>query len=185
MSEKPVDRRIQKTRSLLFDALIALIIEKGYENITIQDIIDRANVGRSTFYSHFENKEQLLLSGRGDFLKLMENNKKSGIKPSTGLDLNYQALFGHVVDQHQVVKAMIGKKGGDVVVSHLRDLVAHRIADYLVQRGKTEPEMVNILSEAAAAALISLLSNWVEEDQPVLPEKMAAFAQKLINTMID
>lgn len=185
MSEKPVDRRIQKTRSLLFNALISLIIEKGYENITIQDIIDRANVGRSTFYSHFENKEQLLLSGRGNLLELVENNKNSGIKPSTGLDIDYQALFGHVVDQHDVVKAMIGKKGGDVVVRHLRDLVAYKIADYLVRRGKTEPEMVNILAEATAAALISLLSNWVEKDQPIPSEKMAAVAQMLVRKMVD
>src|SRR5690242_13310 len=61
--QKAPDRRIQRTRQLLLDSLIQLILEKGYESITVQDIIDRANVGRSTFYSHFQDKEDLLLSG--------------------------------------------------------------------------------------------------------------------------
>ena len=60
---KPEDRRIQRTRQSLQNALSDLILEKGYEKVTVQDVIDRANVGRSTFYAHFENLDQLLLSG--------------------------------------------------------------------------------------------------------------------------
>jgi AcrR family transcriptional regulator len=48
-----IDRRIQKTKKILSEALIALILEKGYEQVTVQDIIDKANVGRSTFYCHY------------------------------------------------------------------------------------------------------------------------------------
>ena len=58
MATKAPDRRVQRTRKLLQDALMALILEKGYEAVTIQDIIDRANVGRSTFYAHFLDKQQ-------------------------------------------------------------------------------------------------------------------------------
>ena len=57
------DRRVQRTRELLRGALFSLIREKGFEVLTVQDIIDRANVGRATFYAHFDNKEDLLLSG--------------------------------------------------------------------------------------------------------------------------
>src|SRR5690242_18084253 len=63
MAKKPVDRRVERTRQSLQNALSELILEKGYEHVTVQDVIDRANVGRSTFYAHFEDKEQLLLSG--------------------------------------------------------------------------------------------------------------------------
>jgi AcrR family transcriptional regulator len=70
-SDKKADRRIQRTRRLLQDALVGLILEKGYEAITVQDILDRANVGRSTFYEHFYDKDDLLLSSfeflRDDF----------------------------------------------------------------------------------------------------------------------
>jgi AcrR family transcriptional regulator len=56
----PLDRRIQRTRQLLRNALFALIIERGYESIAIQDITERANLGRATFYLHYQDKEELL-----------------------------------------------------------------------------------------------------------------------------
>ena len=62
MATKKVDRRIQRTRRLLQDALITLILEKGYDKITVQDIIDEANVGRSTFYAHYLDKDDLMAS---------------------------------------------------------------------------------------------------------------------------
>ena len=58
MESRKVDRRIQRTRQLLDDALIELILEKGYDNITVQNIVDQANVGRSTFYAHFLDKDE-------------------------------------------------------------------------------------------------------------------------------
>jgi AcrR family transcriptional regulator len=60
-------RDVQRTRRLLLNSLIDLILERGYETITVQDIIDRANVGRSTFYAHFQDKEDLLFSGFENF----------------------------------------------------------------------------------------------------------------------
>ncbi len=55
MPPNDLDRRVQKTRKLLQDALIELVAEKGYEAVSIREILDKANVGRSTFYSHFED----------------------------------------------------------------------------------------------------------------------------------
>jgi AcrR family transcriptional regulator len=63
MAVKVEDRRIQRTRALLLSALLDLIVERGYEELTVQDIVDRANVGRSTFYKHFLDKHELLLRG--------------------------------------------------------------------------------------------------------------------------
>lgn len=57
-----VDRRVERTQRLLSEALLSLIRERGYEALSVQDIIDRANVGRATFYAHFDNKEDLLVS---------------------------------------------------------------------------------------------------------------------------
>src|SRR5258707_7199093 len=62
MADTKMDRRVQKTRQALQNALIELILEKGYEAVVIQDILDRANVGRSTFYAHYQDKEDLLMS---------------------------------------------------------------------------------------------------------------------------
>ncbi len=76
MATKKVDRRIQRTRQLLQDALITLILEKGYNKITVQHIIDEANVGRSTFYAHYLDKDELMarvemeIFGNVDFLSI-------------------------------------------------------------------------------------------------------------------
>src|SRR5687768_3006202 len=109
---KTVDRRIQKTRKLLLDALIALTIEKGYEKVTIQDIIDRANVGRSTFYSHFESKDQLLI-GNDNFQDLLSRSIQANSKE--GLD--FLPIYEHVAENHGLARIFLGKQGGDIVTS--------------------------------------------------------------------
>ena len=58
------DRRVERTRELLQKALIDLIPERGYDAITIQDIVDRANVGRTTFYLHYNSKDELFMRSR-------------------------------------------------------------------------------------------------------------------------
>ena len=63
MKAKAIDRRIQRTQQMLREALMSLIQQKGFESLSVQDIIDRANVGRATFYAHFDSKEDLLASG--------------------------------------------------------------------------------------------------------------------------
>jgi AcrR family transcriptional regulator len=67
MTDEKIDRRVQRTRELLKNALMQLIDEKGYDAVTIQDVADRANVGRTTFYSHYQSKDDLLLDHYADF----------------------------------------------------------------------------------------------------------------------
>lgn len=67
MSDEKIDRRVRRTRELLKNALMQLIEEKGYDVVTIQDVADRANVGRTTFYSHYQSKDDLLLDHYADF----------------------------------------------------------------------------------------------------------------------
>ena len=62
LSMAKMDRRAQRTRELLQKALIELISERGYDAITIQDIVDRANLGRTTFYLHYNSKDELFMS---------------------------------------------------------------------------------------------------------------------------
>lgn len=185
MKRKPIDRRIQKTRKLLSEALISLIVEKGYEAVTVQDIIDRANVGRSTFYSHFENKEQLLFAGHVTFQQILEEAGKSQEKNLSGLPINLLALFEHIEQNRQLAKAMIGKNSGDIVARHLRDIMALKISGYLKQKKRTEPGMRNFIAEAAAAAIISLIENWLEDHKTISPLEMAAKAQDLLLKIID
>ena len=63
MGKELYDRRVQRTRKVLHEALVELILEKGFDKVAVQDVIERANIGRSTFYSHFKDTEDLFLSG--------------------------------------------------------------------------------------------------------------------------
>jgi len=62
MPQATTDRRVRRTRQLLRDALMELTLERGYDRVTVQDILDKADVGRSTFYAHYRDKDDLLVS---------------------------------------------------------------------------------------------------------------------------
>src|SRR5687768_18535965 len=68
-SKKKTDARVRRTRDALGDALVALMQEKPFDTITVQDVLDRAKVGRSTFYSHYSDKDDLLMSDAEEFFE--------------------------------------------------------------------------------------------------------------------
>src|SRR5919198_534909 len=83
---RAVDRRIQRTQQLLRSALMSLIQEKGFESLSVQDIIDRANVGRATFYAHFDNKEDLLASGIEELRIALRHRQQQARSSAAGAD---------------------------------------------------------------------------------------------------
>jgi AcrR family transcriptional regulator len=76
------DRRVRRTQKLLHGALISLALEKNYDSITIQEILDRADIGRSTFYAHFKGKDELLISGIHELRDTLESAIQSEGPPS-------------------------------------------------------------------------------------------------------
>ena len=108
------DRRSMRTQRILHEALMALMQEKRYDDITVQDIIDRANVGRSTFYSHYRDKEDLMISG---LMGLMEILSQMVSRPSkTGVDrlLPTQELFEHVQEHQNLFRGMVRGRGLEI-----------------------------------------------------------------------
>src|SRR5690348_14574384 len=107
------DRRVQRTRELLRGALFALIRERGFEVLTVQDIIDRANVGRATFYAHFDNKEDLLLSGFDELRAALKERQheaklRRGPVEERGFAFSHE-LFAHIDDHRDLFQAMASK----------------------------------------------------------------------------
>ena len=98
MEQAKHDRRSQRTRQLLSDALVALILEKRYDAITVQDILDRANVGHSTFYTHFYDKDDLLLSDLDALLARLHQVIDDGSHGPSVL-VPSLALFRHVHEE--------------------------------------------------------------------------------------
>lgn len=135
MGARKDDRRVQRTQHLLRAALLSLIEEKGFEKVTVQDIIDRANVGRATFYAHFDNKEDLLVSGldglRAALKQLQRQEHLRKASSDERLFAFSHEMFAHIAEYRNVFRAMVGKRSGALVQQLLQKIVVDLVRDDL------------------------------------------------------
>jgi AcrR family transcriptional regulator len=161
------DRRVRRTRKLLHDAFISLVIEKGYEKTTIQDILDRADVGRSTFYVHYRDKEALL-TANFDAMREQLERELDQIAATGPVDVALPAalLFEHAYRNQRVYRAMCGRHGGELVQRHLRrligDVLRKRLRPQLHQGGAEVP--ADVAAEFYTSAALGLLVWWIDKD---------------------
>src|SRR5881396_4211950 len=121
---KPPDRRVQRTRKLLQDALVSLMIEKGYEATSVQDIIDRANVGRATFYSHFADKRTLLVSRLEDLRAHLVDRQREAMAgvPRGSRQFGFSiAMLEHAASSLGLWKSISNSEGGAFVMRRIHD----------------------------------------------------------------
>ncbi|VAW31082.1 hypothetical protein MNBD_CHLOROFLEXI01-1200 [hydrothermal vent metagenome] len=183
MTTQKVDRRIQRTRQLLQDALITLILEKGYDKITVQHIIDEANVGRSTFYAHYLDKDDLMAGSVGKLRGELHQHIVGDNDHEQDATIASLALFRHTQEQHHLYKAMIGGKGIDIVVTVLNDALLDHAQAYFKQIEEDEGQLsvpVPVAATFLASTLQTLLTWWLDNDMPYPPEKMNEMFMQLV-----
>lgn len=181
-----MDRRVQKTLQVLHQALIELILEKGYDAITIKDIVDKANVGRSTFYAHYDSKEKLLEGGLADLRKLLSAHQKAAFAAPEGhgkTSLAFsRALFEHANGYRDVYRAMVGKRGGAVVIGRMRalltELVQQELGSIPMQRDIIDIPRSAVI-QYVVGSLLSVLTWWVDEKTKLSPEEADAIFRRL------
>lgn len=188
MKEKLEDRRKLRTRNLLFEALMDLMIEKGYDAITVQDIIDRANVGRSTFYLHFTDKEQLLTSSieqLRDYLKEQSSNHSSAETPD-GYQFGFSfAMLQHAQSHKRLYKAISGKKGGNSVLYHMQNMLAELIQDdiaKLLPYSSSLQLSPKTTTDFVVNTFMILLAWWMEQNMPCSAAEVNRIFHKLTLT---
>ena len=177
--QRSKDRRSVRTRRNLGDALVALILKKGYEAITVQDIIDEADVGRSTFYMHYTGKEDLL---RASFesLRIVLSEAAAATRGKGGEPLPFSlALFEHACAHKHIYRALAGGRGGVVVGKQMR-LV---LADVVRKELANEPDdgiPAEIRVQFVVDAFLAVLS-WSIGRKPALPPpRMDAIFRRLV-----
>ena len=110
-TNEPEDRRRVRTRQMLRNALLELIDEKGYESVTVQEITDRADLSRATFYLHFKDKDDLLVAT----LQAMYDDIRDALTVKEGATMqpNHVALnaFKHVQAHRKLYKVLLGERG--------------------------------------------------------------------------
>jgi AcrR family transcriptional regulator len=175
MSEKN-DRRSQRTRHLLGEALVALIREKDYSNITVSDIIERANIGRSTFYAHYRDKDALFVGELDRVIEVLShripNQEESPFFPSLG-------LFRHVGEEYELYKALLWTPGIDLLIKHMQKSLSQRIERGLQASGREFDVPIPILANFIAGSFLTLLKWWLENKMIYSPEEMDKIFQNL------
>jgi AcrR family transcriptional regulator len=185
MSSTPTDRRVRRTRELLRSALLALIMEKGYDRITVQDILDRADVGRSTFYAHYRDKEDLLWSGFEDIRAALAAEAHAGGTEPGGQARFLQpllAVFQHVEAYRHTWGQLSRKGGADVITRILRQHVADLVGEHLRSRfGRTgEKELqVDAAIQYVTGATMGLLTWWLDNEVPYSADELHADLRRM------
>jgi AcrR family transcriptional regulator len=175
------DPRVRRTRGSLGDALVALMQEQPWGSITVQDVLDRAGVGRSTFYVHYKDKDDLFLSDAEEFLEGMSSClSRSG--PSERV-APVKELFAHVAEGRKLYDALI-ESGRihdffELAQGCFARGIERRLSE-LARSQKLPPGARPLLSEALAGALLSLLKSWLSHGARQPPQEMDALFHQLV-----
>jgi AcrR family transcriptional regulator len=175
-----VDRRVVRTRDTLGDALVELIQEKSFDEITVQEVLDRAGVGRSTFYAHYRDKDDLFLSDVEDFLEMMATLlTRHGVRVERVAPV--AELFGHIADVREFVAALVASGKMQDVLELGQGFFARSIEErLLLARVEMEPIQLKAQAHALAGALFSLLDWWVDHGMVEKPEAMDALFHRMV-----
>lgn len=185
MVAKKEDRRVQRTRNMLYEAFLDLMSEKGYDAMTVQDIIDRANVGRSTFYFHFVDKEQLLLGSIDQLRQFLKEQSVNRPLPEESGRYRFGfslAMLQHVQSHKRIFKATVGKKGGALVLQHIQRMLADLARDeiaVLLPPSAALPIPQDVMVEFVVNTFLTLLTWWVDRNMPCSAVDMDQIFHKL------
>ncbi len=168
MSSATTDRRVRRTRELLRSALFSLIVERGYERITVQDILDKADVGRSTFYAHYRDKDDLLRSGFEDLRSALATETAGDGNAAHGKAEFLQpvlAVFQHVEAHRHLWKPLAGKGGAYLVIRILRENVSDLVREHFRSQlpgWKEDQTQLEAAVQFVVSALIGVITWWLD-----------------------
>lgn len=173
------DRRVQRTRELLQQALIDLIRARGYEAITIQDIVDRANVGRTTFYLHYRSKDDLFMGCHEQVVSAFHfgprtpHSREELLSPDVPPGIT--AAYRHLGDVRARLYPIFQGKDSLLILRQLRDWSARdieaRLRAAFADADSTIP--LDVLANYLAGAQIGLVHWWLKQRHPHTPETIA------------
>jgi AcrR family transcriptional regulator len=171
------DPRVLRTRSALREALVSSILERGWDATSIGDVCARARVGRSTFYTHFADKEELLQSGFRDLRRLLRAELGKSGATSRGLAFS-RGLFEHAYENRRLFRALLGKRSGQAIQKQFLQFVAEMTEEELAPRLPTGIER-DATVQYLAGAFNQLVVWWLEHRKPLAPRDVDALFQRL------
>ena len=180
-------KRKLRTRNLIKDTTLALLIEHGFNNITIQQITDTADLARGTFYVHFGDKDEVVW----EFVEemMLEIEQISTTLPMETPDQHYAkwiALFAEIQKHQQLIEVILGPKGDVKLVGRFQAFLAQVMERRLVE--DNTPFMVGtprpVAARLLAGALSQLLLWWFEQAEEVSTEEIATHFFALVRPVL-
>ena len=177
-----MDRRARRTRDALGDALVELMHERPFRSIKVQDVLDRAGVGRSTFYAHYRDKDDLFLSDVEDFWEMISTLiERSGEESNRVAPV--QELFSHIAEVKAFRQALVASgKVHDVMElgqGHFARSVERRLTKLNAAQG-SRPKQLAAAAHALAGALFALLGWWIDHGMPISAAEMDNTFHRLV-----
>jgi len=196
LTVRKVDRRVNRTRRQLREALFNLILEKGYDAVTVEEITARADVGRTTFYLHYHDKEDLLMESIGELVDdLIEQMARfpmeewklergsAGSAPSPAIVLPFQ----HVASNARLYQIVLRGDGTYSVSRRLREIIVQASAEMarvLLERdelGALNSQVpMDVFMNYIAGAWLGLITWWLENEMPYPAEQIAGMFQRMV-----
>ena len=182
---KKDDRRIVRTRKLLRDAMHELILEQGYDEFNIQDVTDKANLGRATFYLHYREKDDLLTDLMNqrfeDFIGTTSQivSSKDGVLEEKAIE----KLFNLAEENYDFYRIMEIGKGGTIASNQMQLIIRDKVRERLDQfRQVTQKEFSypqDFLETYLSGALLALIYWWLREEMPYSASEMAKMYRRI------
>ena len=183
MEPEKKDRRTHKTRQLLRGTLLTLLKEKRYEDISVQDIIERADVACSTFYIHYGDKDDLLTGRHGIFAENLGQQLTAHTGDQAASAYSSRMWFYHIQAQGDILKVIAKDSALDMTMKTLRGIIHHSIQEGLqthTQSGKNISIPLPLLADYLADTMMTLIRWWFKDGMKYTPEQMDDIFQQLM-----
>ncbi|MGL5271552.1 MAG: TetR/AcrR family transcriptional regulator [Selenomonadaceae bacterium] len=187
-----MDRRQKKTRAAIFAAFSTLLSIKSYNKVTIQEIIDKANIGRSTFYSHFETKDDLLKEMCTDlfahvFSESLDTESTHDFSLSTG---NPESMITHILyhllDNKKNIIGILTCESSSLFLrfftQYMNELVVNHWLKGAVRTNKDIPD--DFLINHISGSFVVMVQWWIKNNMSQTPEKLAEYFISMIRPII-
>jgi AcrR family transcriptional regulator len=183
MTDLKIDARVQRTRELLLDALVQLLMERGYEKLTIQNLLDRARVGRSTFYAHFQSKDELLACSIERLRVSLTTQWRTAVnaKNSTTERLTFTLPFFQHLDSHRrIYHTTIGREHERSIELHMQRMLKALVREDLeLQRVRATAAAVDLATRYVVGTLWAVVVWWMDGNQSLAPEDVNRTFQRM------
>jgi AcrR family transcriptional regulator len=180
-----------RTRHQLEDAVFELLQEKGYDEITIQDIVDTADLGRGTFYLHFKDKEEAVWSLIEHGLQetdLLAHQAFEEDPSSVTFETALQNMFHHIEQNKMLFKIMLGSKGNAVITLRVQDWLARDLeqeANTLNSQQIIPGTPIEIAVQLITGTVTRMAIWWLENPNPYSADEIAKLTYKALVTGVD